>query len=143
MDAATLNEYIDFMSDPKRRKFVEERMGEWEVGDWCTHTEYRTVGCITGMRGKRLFVTFPNYTSPVTIWKYSTQLLRLPFPIDPRNPERGLWGMVDWTKFVIDGIYTGSRDISIRYRYSEAIFCVAQPTLALLRALAAQEGMTS
>jgi len=24
-------------------------------------------------------------------------LIRIPLPIDPRNPERGLWGMIDWT----------------------------------------------
>ena len=68
--------------------------------------------------------------------------IRLPLPIDPRNPERGLWGMIDWGNF--DGIV--NRDGSkLIIRVWNGIGWITKfmdrPEIALLKALAWQEGI--
>ncbi len=72
---------------------------------------------------------------------YNKNVIRLPLPIDPRNPERGLWGMVDWEKWGRningEGIYLYDREIGEVH----IDFTWNNPTLALLKALAAQEGV--
>lgn len=74
-------------------------------------------------------------------------MLRLPLPIDPVNPERGLWGMVDWS--VRDMLTHDDGTVSIRtwnpnYKKVPNYVYLSQhttPTEALLRALIAQEGL--
>ena len=70
------------------------------------------------------------------------KLIRIPRPIDTENPERGLWGMIDWNKFYIRSHKDG--DIQIM-KYGEVgfnkWFVIAPVTLSLLKALAAQEGI--
>ena len=62
----------------------------------------------------------------------------LPLPIDPVNPERGLWGMVDWKRFVRRILSDGKIEILI----PEANICyIADPETALLKALCEQEGV--
>ena len=63
-------------------------------------------------------------------------LLRLPLPIDPVNPERGLWGMVDWKSYEL--ITTSAGELAIWGRTMKRSICTA-PTEALLKALMAQE----
>ena len=64
------------------------------------------------------------------------RFIRLPLPIDPVNPERGLWSMVDWEKFFVR--IRNSGKINIQYQD----FVVEDyPTLALLKALAYQWGV--
>ena len=69
--------------------------------------------------------------------------LRLPLPIDPRNPERGIWGMIDWS--IYD--YTSGLDNTMAIWDKTRLlgpgqFSIATtPELALLKALAHQEGM--
>lgn len=71
--------------------------------------------------------------------------IRLPLPIDPVNPERGLWGMIDWNKYSYSPNDDGTVDINERYEGdfdSEKWHCYnSTPTLALLRALAHQWGI--
>jgi len=60
---------------------------------------------------------------------------------EKENPERGLWGMVDWTQFYAN-VYSNGK-MSIKHRpvneYDWKNFRVIDtPTLALLRALKAQ-----
>lgn len=68
--------------------------------------------------------------------------IRLPLPIDPVNPERGLWGMVDWGRF---DAHCGGGNLYIfeTDRWSREIFDTnwKRPTLALLKALAHQWGI--
>jgi len=69
-------------------------------------------------------------------------IYRLPLPIDPRNPERGLWGMIDWSKWEAHIIVNGKlRITNHRPRvFSETWFDVIDtPTLALLKTLTVQE----
>jgi len=71
----------------------------------------------------------------------STDLLRTPLTIDDRNPERGLWGMVSFEKYHPDiNGYGGI--LFIRRTDGEPVSDTWDaPTLALLKALAVQEGV--
>ncbi len=53
-------------------------------------------------------------------------ILHIPLTIDDRNPERGLWGMVDWKNW---RLHTPNYEFDI----------IASPTDAILKALVAQE----
>lgn len=72
----------------------------------------------------------------------SDDFLRLPLPIDPVSPERGLWGMVDWIRFGVDidsfglmNIFDSKDDnVSVTDGWRN-------PTEALLHALCEQEGV--
>lgn len=67
------------------------------------------------------------------------RLLRLPLPIDPVNPERGLWGMVDWSLgYVIFVTEKGS--VWVRDKDGSTI-AYDSPTLALLKVLAHQHNV--
>lgn len=83
---------------------------------------------------------------------YNEKFIFCPLPIDPRNPERGLWGMVDWNRFY--GELNGPNgEIAIFecpfISFNEEMgipvkdhpFISAQPELALLKALAYQWGI--
>lgn len=62
-----------------------------------------------------------------------------PLPIDPVNPERGLWGMVDWNRYSC-WLYGGK--ISIHSKDREEIEPrYLDPETALLMALLEQEGL--
>lgn len=61
--------------------------------------------------------------------------IRLPLPIDPVNPERGLWGMVDWFWWNCFVQTNGMLQMSSSRNGS----LVDTPPLALLRAIDAQE----
>jgi hypothetical protein len=119
------------MSDEEKKywitlqPFFMEKMGPWQVGDQYYSTITKVVEFITGYSG------FPT-----------SDYIRLPLPIDPRNPERGLWGMVDWDNWDISFVFdNGDVIIQKGFRLSgESI--KDTPTLALLKALAAQEGET-
>ncbi|MFA5151761.1 MAG: hypothetical protein WC554_04285 [Clostridia bacterium] len=55
---------------------------------------------------------------------------------DPDRPERGLWGMIDWKRWVMISHDDGTVDI----HNNETIFENLPPYLALLRAYDWQEG---
>ena len=104
-------EYIRLCSIPAVQEKIRERMGGPIPGDWLLSKEGKPV----------LVVTCSN----------NTGLIRLPQVHDWQNPERGLWGMVDWKKYAGDiqdngeiSIIEIDGDFSIR----------AAPELALLRA---------
>jgi hypothetical protein len=78
--------------------------------------------------------------------------LRLPLPIDPVNPKRGLWGMVDWSKlryeqwgpdgeiaiFKLPCIHLNEEmDLPIK----DHPFIVGDPETALIKALCKQDGV--
>lgn len=69
----------------------------------------------------------------------SDDFLRLPLPIDPVNPERGLWGMVDG---IMGLTYNGTTYNCIAWRNNREEWGEGKsPTEALLRALCEQEGV--
>lgn len=62
-----------------------------------------------------------------------TKCIRLPLPIDPVNPERGLWGMLDWDQYEplvdLEGNMAIAGVTGLNFE---------PPTLALLKALCVQ-----
>jgi len=66
-----------------------EKMGEWQIGD-----EY-----YNGYKSKFVNEVDLYWFNTLTIYTGEFEppiRLRIPKPIDWLNPERGLWGMVDW-----------------------------------------------
>ena len=72
--------------------------------------------------------------------------LLIPKPIDWQNPERGLWGMIDWQKFYAN-TYTDAKIVIQKRPRNEHDFdaleirFMADPFTALLKALVQQEGV--
>jgi hypothetical protein len=66
--------------------------------------------------------------------------VRLPLPIDPENPERGLVGMINGT-WLIQKLDESGYEVTVLFKKGIEIFVGATPTLALLKALAWQEGV--
>lgn len=119
------------------QKKFREAMGEEEVLD--------RVMCDTFSR-----VVSYNECSDCDCRMCNGYSLRLPLPIDPVNPERGLWGMLQgWRKVETAAKFDGT-DLSFCYRMDNGDLMTGKiirygsptPTLALLKALAAQEGVT-
>jgi hypothetical protein len=118
-------EELRTMSHPKMQAFFRESTGEWPLpGDAYTHKH-----------------------APTGVWYYKSHtvkpaddVIRLPLPIDPRNPERGLEGMLRGPLFAqraMISVETGSPWV---WKINKGQW---QPTftLALLEAIAAQEGI--
>ena len=108
------------------QKLFREKMGPWQVGDHYLFS------------GEEFLIKDEGHLCVLNGWYFlNKDYLRLPLPIDRDNPERGLWGMVDgqWGKSIHE--YKGE------YRFSNGKVHGQgdTPTLALLKALAAQEGI--
>ena len=126
MNDETLKYYIAL-----QEKF-REVMGEWVFRDIGYHPEY-------GLGVIDIYDLFHFSDKYSLNTECSTKLIRLPLLIDPRNPERGLLGMMDKTKYRIDLHHLGAtvtrmygRDTSFDMK------TYSSPELALLRALAHQ-----
>jgi hypothetical protein len=66
----------------------------------------------------------------------------LPHAIDPVNPERGLWGMIDWKRYSIaTTCENGNIQIIVISNDEDFSTKVIKPTTALLKALCHQEGL--
>lgn len=108
----------------KLQPFLRERMGLWQVGDW-------------GIRSSDKKILLFQAGSHADEWH---DVLRLPLPIDLFRPERGLWGMIDWSRFEICSIDKGGMMRIGGYvngkNLKAGIFeHTGTPYLALLRAL--------
>jgi hypothetical protein len=110
----------------------KEKMGEWQEGDeyYLLHLEYSKFYCDQ--------CDTTNYLN-------NSSVLRIPKPIDWQNPERGLWGMVDWKKFVIVDCWAYDHMYIKRRPKNENDWskfrAEADPFTALLKALVEQEGV--
>lgn len=107
--------------------------GEWQVGDWFALIGRAWSACVMDQDDTILLDCFGNGFSKDSV-------IRLPLPIDPRNPERGLMGMFGAddriSLYQIDS-YRWVCKVNVALNYFEA----ETPTLALLKALAYQEGI--
>ncbi len=94
---------------------------------------------------RRLSTVLPEpYSLYCCETEHGSPLIRLPLPVDPINPERGLWGMVNKDKYAIELNGFGatvtqfySADGTTPYN----ITTYNTPTVALLRALMHQFGI--
>lgn len=113
---------------------IKAKMGEWREGDYgyingkpnlCTYAY-----TCHGEKSIRLLDRFCG--------DYSVddeRIIRLPLVIDPIDPKRGLWGMLDWKKwsFSFDGIAFIKNEDGLITFFDDDIVTV------LLRALYIQE----
>ncbi len=126
MDELELKYYIALQ--PK----IREAMGEWKNYDAVYHYRhgYGHIGKVYDpYKVWAAFHIFSTYFDPTDDFNFT----RLPLPIDPRNPGRGLWGMVDWSLWKNDIFPDG--DLLLQWGGTRV---GGTPTLALLKALAAQ-----
>lgn len=116
---------------------IKKNMGDIEPSDqWLIYHGNNFIGCnVPGMSAN-----LHGYTKDKG---YEIILIPDVYSRDPERPERGLWGMVDWKRWAISLGIDGSMvlddmdDTSESNRYSTDW---NTPTIALLKALAWQEG---
>lgn len=123
------DEELDLLK--RLQPFFEKRMKAWLDGDWGIDD-----GCEPGIVIDAEFINIGRING-------SRTPLRYPATIDDRNPERGLWGMVDWDLFSThtpndgDWYIFGMTDRRLSGFSTE--WCL--PHLAILKALCQQEGV--
>ena len=116
--------------------FFKERMGEWREGDeYCFWNKFQN---------KYLYRRVPPNIRQhnMSDAEFSTQVLRIPKPIDWQNLERGLWGMMDWKAYTFDIKHDGTVFLNKR-SLTLQIDCISIGDIftALLKALCHQEGV--
>lgn len=125
-------------------------------GDRVTLDGDNYTGFITKIKDKKdggyVYVRWSDGKESCDKPSFMDEFIWLPLPIDPVNPERGLWGMVDWSKLRYeqwgpDGELAIFKLPYIQFNEEMGIpvkdhpFIVAEPETALLMALLAQEGL--
>lgn len=110
--------------------FLKPLLGAWRQLDFGYDLIAKS-RCVYLAKGK---FQYPNGGELIT--DDTSTILRLPLPIDPTNPERGLWGMIDVTEVMKadDGwvVWIGLNSQAKDY-YGATI------NLALLKAIKAQQ----
>ena len=106
-----------------------EKMGAWKEDDY---------GKYGDCDPEVMVMYIADMNSPDTPQSWKDIWLRIPKPIDWQNPERGLWGMINWKRFDIKRV-SESGGVFLTDRDSGDGF--ADPSTALLMALCSQEGV--
>jgi hypothetical protein len=149
------NQELDLYLDPILQAHFEMVKGEWWIGDVIKYQhpfeeDYGELGLVTNVHernpGHQLIGTYFT-TSEGTLFIEDGDttpncIKWIPRPIDIDNPERGLWGMVDWQRASIhrdrDNVGVGWTILTWRTP-SDVVFNNADtPTAALLMALKEQ-----
>ena len=113
-----------------------EKMGEWQAGDWGYHVVINGIFWVAYPEGELLMVYWKGHESPKDVFR--SNAIYLPLPIDPVNPERGCWGMIDWQIFWCEPTRDGKLRMFKRVNTTGIADWIDSPALALLRALAHQ-----
>ena len=115
---------LEILTKPKVRKFIREKMGEWEFGDQYLIENVDTIFC--------------NPPHREDDWWNDKAIIRIPLAIDHRNPERGIIeGML---QNFIGIVKTSSGLWDAQIGSTPEAFLADTPYLALLRALDKQIG---
>jgi len=114
------------------QKVFREKMGPEQIGDRIFDTRDNMVGFIASIDGNRL-----DYITGNAYWTMKWEVDRLPLPIDPVNPERGLLGMLNGIPHLWKATDKWCLRLVAKNQYLEC----KSPTEALLRALCTQEGV--
>lgn len=128
---------IELYSLPGTQKFFRERMGTWQEGDpylWVSEVKVLFF-C------EECNVPIPDMERALD----ARRLIRLPLPIDPINPERGLLGMLN-TPPQLTPIYDEDNkivcwEVGWMDKWDAVLVGGKTITEALLRALMQQEGI--
>ncbi len=113
---------------------------DWRAGDWCYDEQTQSLGVYVGEYSRQGRTSYTiAYAHCLVYADDMSRYLHVPLPIDPVNPERGLWGMVDWSR--LWPVISCAGELGIRRVDKEMGVCnLSPPTLALLKALRVQEG---
>ena len=132
--------HIDLYRQLSETKIYKERFGKWRVGDNCHDPKYQRRGIITDVRteftGNFMWINFGGTFLTAAL---DEKLIWLPPVFDPENPERCLWGMVDWDKLSDKFISTDGQMLVMRRRGEELHNIVDRLDLALIKAILKQE----
>lgn len=130
-------EQIDLLN--RLQLFFKAKMGEWQKTDIFLRGERGGLVDSIGSEVMRLRLVWNGLDSGTTlIYKpYWDELLRIPKPIDWQNPERGLWGMVNWNNWQIGHNFIPGYLAVISIQKLLKIH--SDPFTALLKVLAEQE----
>ena len=125
--------------------FFKERMGDWQIGDDIYFGNFPAVIVQIKKEEGLLYARFEdsrNFLSADTFCFANNNFLRIPKPIDWQNPERGLWGMVDWKAYTFDIKHDGTVFLNKR-SLTLQIDCISIGDIftALLKALCEQENL--
>ena len=131
-------EELAILSKPHVQAFIRERMGAIQKRDSLI---YLRGPCFVSETIHPAYyrLQFESYQARNNYEKIfvDEKAIRIPRSIDDERPERGLWGMIDWSSYEL--ITTAGGELAIWGRTMPRSVCDT-PTLALLRALEAQIG---
>lgn len=115
-----------------------ERKGEWKVGDSAFNKETKSFYIYR----ERLDNVHYFLTESANEHEYLTneldQFIWLPRFVDLDQPERGLWGMLDWNKWRVRTATAEKGSLMIYLKDDQYYLYDGNPTEAVLRALAEQ-----
>jgi len=122
----------------------EKAMGEWQRGDEFVTplNDHYFYSFSIDLEGNVVEHYCDNHKGRRVVFDDLTGALRIPLPIDPRNPERGLVGMLEgeWSLQTPSAPKFDDKWAVVHRDYEE-IYFADTPVLALLKALAAQSGV--
>lgn len=106
--------------------FFKERMGDWQESDQYYSEKYKELSYVHFVFHLKKFVA-------------DETALHIPKVYDWQNPERGLWGMVDWKAYTFDIKHDGTVFLNKR-SLTLQIDCISIGDIftALLKALCEQ-----
>lgn len=110
---------------------IKAKMLEWRIGDY-GYINGKPNLCIyiyTRQGKKYIRLTNEDYLAD------DERIIRLPAIIDPVNPERGLWGMIDWKMW----FFSFNGTAFIENEDKTTVFFDADTATVLLNALYIQE----
>ena len=124
---------------------IKEKMGEWRIGDYgyidchdndddCVNVNRINLCIYTDIYHGKKSVRLLNSVEGIYLAD-DERIIRLPAIIDPVNPERGLWGMLDWRMWSFS--YNGTA--CIENEDETSAFFDADTATVLLNALYLQE----
>ena len=114
--------------------FFKEKMGEWQEDDFGQYEDYEpeTLG--------KMYQE--EMLHPDTTQEWKDRWLRIPKPIDWQDKERGLWGMIDWSKYYGSVMPSGELWVwRIPYYEFHTPEFTDDPFTSLLKILCEQEGV--
>lgn len=119
---------------------IKEKMGAIQVGDNIYNERYLD-GIITETHHPAYLKIWFDLCGVAEWYFRSMPLTRLPLPIDPSGQGRGLVDMINGTVRLIRTYALREWVIEVYSENDKQLYNAATPTLALLKAIAAQEGI--
>jgi hypothetical protein len=121
------------------QKFYKKKMGEVVPTDKMEFAGM--VFTVTRIEKDTVWIICCNAHYEVHKNRIGVNVNRVPLPIDPVNPERGLWGMVCWKKWLQESTEVDGEILIFQRMSDGGKQFTSDPEEALLKALCEQEGL--